>query len=227
MSYFQDYYIKPVRQSIGRWKDFLISSGVEILFLFAVYFLVTLGVSSVLSGLEPLKDNNMDNQAIIMQNAFTYASELESFVSNYYLVMSITILIIFLLSTFTRTFIWNRLLKKRTNYFRNSVVDLVLVSLIAGAYFGVITFFKLSMHSIGFILFLGPVLYYSFFVHLNLKKNLKNIFKVSLHDMMMLLPHTIVFKTVAVILFNLNLGAIYLVILLSFYRIIVLEALNK
>lgn len=229
MSYFQDLYIKPVKNTCIKWKEFLLTFGIEICVVLMIYFLFGWGISNIASAIEPLADNNLENQTVLASNAFLYASEMESFFNNYYFTITILSVLIFLLYTVSRTIIWSKLLKIKLSvkkYFENLITDVILAVLIVLAYFFVITFIREEIHTIGLIVLWLPLLYYSFLVHLNLKKDFLERFKIKSSEYLIILPHTILVSVLALLLFNLNWGLIPGIALLAFYRIIVIEIKN-
>ena len=126
MTYINKFYLNPLKNINTNWKKNCISSLAEIIIAIAIISFIMFSLLNIMSAMNPLADNNLDDKNILAANAFLYSSEMQSFLSTFYLIASIGLIIIFLTYTISRTFIWNYLLNKKnkfSNYLKNIIAD--------------------------------------------------------------------------------------------------------
>jgi len=213
--------MKPFLDSAKQWKLILYTTLVELGVVFLTFLLYLAAKNVILRFLTPLGDNNLIDLNVMKQEVGTYVAELQ----NFFLVVAITVIgvlvIFFIIYTLSRTLIWNKIQNKKNNYLRNMAVEGILYIIGIGILAFCFKFIKPDYypHYLG-LLFL-PLLYYSFFCHLNLdKKRIKQVFSSAFSlDLLYLLPHFVILFIIMKILPAGILSIIFLFIVFNFFRI--------
>jgi len=199
--------------------------GVELVAIIIFSLATLLNLLIVLKYLLPLTDNDLENKHVFMQNVIAYLAELKGFYIAVVLSVIFLVLLFFVLYALSRTMIWNRILGVKNNYMRNMGIDAILYVAGAVILFLCASFIKPRFYLLVFLFTYFPLLYYSFFCHMNFnKKKVKDVFKSALSlDMLSLLPHTIIMAILYVLLQRNLITFILLFIIMNFFRIYAYE----
>ena len=222
MSYFKDLYVNPFFKTNKEWKTIIVTTGIDIVVISILFALLLLSITAIERSGQTLKDNNLENKIELFENAEIYASELESFLSNFYLIIIGVTILFFIIYSLTRTFIWNKILKIKfnfINYIRNIFIDSLIVGVLIGLFLIIISYMQMNAQEIIIPILLVVMLYYSLFVHLNLRKDIKKIFKVKLKNLLLLLPHFLLFSFIIYTLLNTLIGLVFAIFVFNYFRV--------
>jgi hypothetical protein len=228
MSYINDFYINPFLKAAARWRDLLYTFIIEILFFSAVYSFWSLAnsvlnrFSMIISGIE------LEYSDKFLNTLPSYSADLGTFLMALYLIASAFLLASFILYTISRTVIWQRILAVQMSFIRNALVDLTFFAVLLLLTLFFLMYIKTEVYLLFLILFIFPVLYYSFFCHMNLsKKGYQKPFASALSGKLFYpLPHLLVMIAVLVMIPKNVFSAIFLLAVFCFYRVYALEIIS-
>lgn len=221
MAYLNQYYLRPFRASLKKWKLLMFSILVELTFIIVFYFTGKTLFSNMMEKLYMLSDNNLTDKFTFLANVADYNLELKAFLLSFYLGGLIFLVIFLILYSLSRTLIWNKVLGTKGNFLRNFKVDLTLYIIFVALAAFMIQYIKQELYFWYFIFLLLPLMYISFVSHLNYRsKGYKNVFRsVFSIQLLLLLPHTLIIFLLSFVILRTPLVIIVYFILLNFFRI--------
>ncbi|MCB9359502.1 hypothetical protein H6503_06230 [Candidatus Woesearchaeota archaeon] len=198
MGYLNDLYFRPANEIAKDWKRLLAVTVIEAISIVIMYLILTSAYNYLERESQPLADADLSNNTEIMDNVGPYNDFAHQFVSTFYIVGFFAIMFAFIVYTFSRWMIWRILLKKEFTFLKTIAVDFVLFLILLILFSFAIKYVIPEYYSWYIAFAFLPLLYYSFFCHLNLDKSFKEVFSYAWSvKMFNLLPHVIVAGVIA------------------------------
>lgn len=230
MSYFEELYKEPLKKTFQNWKK-IITTFIFEFFIVSIVVMLSFLLEMIIFNLKSkVQDHDFSTEEELFLHAFEYMSEMESFLQGFYIAVSLFVITVFLIYTLSRTLVWSKLLGIKITkklILRNFSIDFVFAILALLFYLFITNFVRPQLMNIFFILLGVPLLIYSFLVHLNMKKNFKEVFKINLEEVLLFFPHIILITFIGIVFLNTSLGLLPFILVLSFFRIFYLSFRNK
>ena len=227
MSYFNDFYTIPFRNMLKKWKIFIYTTIIEFIFIGLLWVLGNFLMKTLDSFLLKISDIEMKNGSTFLNNVPSYNVELATFYLSFIIAILVFLVIFFVLYSISRTIIWNWIAKLKNNFMRNMFVDgLLYIIFVLMVYFGIF-YVKEQFYAHYIIIIVAPLLYYSFFCHMNYQlKGFNAVMKKSFsRRMLFIMPHLLFTSMITLLLLLfLPLGYIRIVVLVLIFNLFRLYA---